>query len=130
MDVPGTARQESIVEQLISRDPHGVEIRDMAMCQKESGLDRFDLQVNTIGRQGLIALNLQVLQDTQRDQGNDALPTRGNLMDGEVCIIQRNAVGPEAFVVCQVIGRHHPLVAGAVCCDLLRQVAAVKTLAL
>ena len=51
-------------------------------------------------------------------------------MDGKVRIVQLNAVGPEAFVVCQVIGRHHPLMAGAVCCDFLRQVAAVKALAL
>ena len=102
----------------------------MAMRQKESRLDCFDLQVNTVGRQGFIAFNLQVLQDTQRDQGNDALPARRNLMDGEVCIVQRNAVGPEAFVVCQVIGCHHPLMAGTVCCDFLRQVAAVKTFAL
>ena len=58
------------------------------------------LQVNAIGGVKRVNLNIEMFEDTERQQRGDSLPIRWNLMNGKAPKVLGDTVDPVTLVIC------------------------------
>ena len=68
------------------------------MCIGKADLHCFDLQVLARHRVGRIGRDIEVVENSKRDQRGDALAVRRNLVHGDAAIVERERIDPVARV--------------------------------
>ena len=76
----------------------------------ERKLHCFELHVQAVGRIDGERAHVDVLQDTERDEGTDALTVRRNFMQREVAVVLRERLDPVALMGREVLHRHRAAV--------------------
>ncbi len=106
-----------------------VGVGDIGLCVGESQLERFDLQVHTVGGIDWQRRHIELLQDPERDQRDDALAIRRYLVDGVTTVGSADGADPIGAVCGKVTGAHDTAVGARVGLEFRREFATVEGLA-
>ena len=130
VDQLGAAGQIGVVQHLLHRHFHRRWLGHITVHIGKGQLHRLDLQVLGIHAVHGHARHIKFIQNTQRNQGRNALAVGWNLMQGVAPVIFANRRDPLGLVRGKVAGLQAAAVFGGEAFNRLRNLAAVEGLAL
>ena len=121
--------QVLLVEQVLRAHRHVVDVGHIGLRVGEGELHRFDLQMHAVGGIDWERGHVEVFEDPEGDQRDDALPVGRYLVHGVPAVGAGDRADPVGMVCGEVAGPHGPAVGRRVGFEFRRQFAAVERLA-
>ena len=94
IDQLGAALEVALVEHLLRRHLHEARVGDVAIDVGEGELHRLDAQMRHLGAVGIVAGDVEVLEDAERHAGGDALTRRRDLVQRRAAIGEADRIDP------------------------------------
>ncbi len=116
------------VQQLFRPHRHVIDVGDVGQRVGECELDRLDLQVHAVCRIHWERGHVEVLQNAKRDQRDDPLTVRWDLVQRVAAVVDADRIDPVRAVRGQVGGHHRATVRCRMCLHRRRQLAPIERL--